>query len=117
MDKVKKVLNKLQSDYLRSPERVLSQRRAHCRWIHRSRSRYGAIDFFPLFLNSVLKCLGDNDNKVRYYSSETLYNIAKAAQAGVLEYFDQFFYALCQLFSDVDTDVRKISFPTAVLSP
>ena len=22
-------------------ERVLSQRRAHCRWIHRSRSRYG----------------------------------------------------------------------------
>ena len=117
MDKVKKVLNKLQSDYLRSPNACYRSGALTAVGSIAVALDTAAIDFFPLFLNSVLKCLGDNDNKVRYYSSETLYNIAKAAQAGVLEYFDQFFYALCQLVSDVDTDVRKISFPTAVLSP
>ena len=74
------------------------------------------MNYFPLFLNPVLKCLEDSDSKVRYYSSEALYNIAKAAHSGIINYFDRFFYALCQLFADVDTDVKKISFSVVVWS-
>lgn len=68
------------------------------------------IDYFPLFLEPVLKCLEDSDNKVRYYTSEALYNIAKAASTGIIRYFDQFLYADCQLTADDDTDVKNISF-------
>lgn len=74
-----------------------------------------AVKYFPIILNPVLKCLEDSDSKVRYYSSEALYNIAKAARTGVISYFDRFFYALCYLFSDVDTDVKKISFAVLLL--
>jgi len=109
VDKVNLVLKKLQSDYLRSPN-VNNRNGALIAFASIAVALDTAIvDFFPVFLNSVLKCLDDNDSKVRYYSSEALYNIAKAAQTRVLVYFDQFFYALCQLFSDVDTDVKKIS--------
>lgn len=68
------------------------------------------VEYFPLFLEPVLKCLEDSDSKVRYYTSEALYNIAKAADKGILRIFDQFLYASCQLFADGDTDVKKISF-------
>lgn len=74
------------------------------------------VDYFPLFLEQVLKCLEDSDNKVRYYTSETLYNIAKAANTRILRYFDQFLYAACQLFADDDTDVKKISFINTICS-
>ena len=110
------MLKKLQSDYLRSPN-VNNRNGALIAFASIAVALDTAIvDFFPVFLNSVLKCLDDNDSKVRYYSSEALYNIAKAAQTRVLVYFDQFFYALCQLFSDVDTDVKKISLSTHFMS-
>ena len=106
-EKLKKVLTKLQIDYLRSP---------NANYRNGALVTFAAIaialdtdivNYFPLFLNPVLKCLEDSDSKVRYYSSEALYNIAKAAHSGIINYFDRFFYALCQLFADVDTDVKK----------
>ena len=108
-DKVKKVITKLQSEYLKSP--VANYRNGALVAIASIAVTLdsGIVEFFPLFFNSVLKCLEDSDSKVRYYSSEALYNIAKAARANIIHYFDQFFYALCQLFADVDTDVKKIS--------
>lgn len=109
VDKVKKVIIKLQSDYLKSP--VANYRNGALVAIASIAVALDSsiIEYFPLFFNSVLKCLEDSDSKVRYYSSEALYNIAKAARSDISRYFDQFFYALCQLFSDVDTDVKKIS--------
>lgn len=109
VDKVKKVIIKLQSDYLKSP--VANYRNGALVAIASVAVALDSsiIEYFPLFFNSVLKCLEDSDSKVRYYSSEALYNIAKAARSDISRYFDQFFYALCQLFSDVDTDVKKIS--------
>ena len=109
MDKVKQVIIKLQADYLKSP--VAYYRNGALVAIASIAVALDSsiIEYFPLFFNSVLKCLEDSDSKVRYYSSEALYNIAKAARSDISRYFDQFFYALCQLFSDVDTDVKKIS--------
>lgn len=108
-DKVKKVITKLQSEYLKSS--VANYRNGALVAIASIAVTLDSaiVEFFPLFFNSVLKCLEDSDSKVRYYSSEALYNIAKAARASIIHYFDQFFYALCQLFADVDTDVKKIS--------
>ena len=68
------------------------------------------VNHFPLFLASVFKCLEDPDNKVRYYTSEALYNIANAACLKILPHLDQFIYAAYQLSADDDTDVKKISF-------
>lgn len=108
-EKVKKIITKLQSEYLKSP--VVNYRNGALVAIASIAVSLDSsiVEFFPLFFNSVLKCLEDSDSKVRYYSSEALYNIAKAARTNIFHYFDQFFYALCQLFADVDTDVKKIS--------
>lgn len=109
---MKKVLTAMQTDFLRSPN--LNYRNGALVTIAAIALALGAdvVKYFPLILNPVMKCLEDSDSKVRYYSSEALYNIAKAAQSGVIPYFDRFFYALCLLFADVDTDVKKISLPS-----
>ena len=107
---MKKILAVLQTDFLRSPN--VNYRNGALVTIA-SIAVYldiNVVKYFPIILNPVLKCLEDSDGKVRYYSSEALYNIAKAAKTGVIPYFDRFFYALCTLFTDVDTDVKKISF-------
>ena len=44
---------------------------------------------------------------MRYYSCESLYNIAKVARGDVLRYFNQIFDGLCKLFADVDIDVKN----------
>lgn len=110
MDKVKKVLVKLSTDYLKSPQ--VNYRNGALSAIASIAVALGScfVDYFPIILEPVLKCLEDSDSKVRYYASESLYNIAKAVHSGILPYFDQFLYAACQLFADNDTYVKKISF-------
>jgi vacuole morphology and inheritance protein 14 len=55
----------------------------------------------------VLHCFDDPESRVRYYACESLYNIAKVARQGILEYFNQVFDGLCKLFADVDVDVKN----------
>eukprot|EP00937_MAST-01D_sp_MAST-1D-sp2_P000165 g165.t1 len=55
----------------------------------------------------VLHCFDDPESRVRYYACESLYNIAKVARKGILEYFNQVFDGLCKLFADVDVDVKN----------
>ena len=101
---------KLSTDYLKSP--LANYRNGALSAIASIAIALGSsfMDYFPIILEPVLKCLEDSDSKVRYYASESLYNIAKAVHAGILPYFDQFLYAACQLFADNDTYVKKISF-------
>ena len=113
---MKKILTVIQTDFLRSPNANYRNGALITLSTIAISMDTDVVKYFPYILNPVLKCLEDSDSKVRYYSSEALYNIAKAAQAGAIPYFDRFFYAICCLFSDVDTDVKKISFhpPTLV---
>ena len=67
-------------------------------------------DFIPDFIDALLPCVGDSDAKVRYYSSEAIYNLVKSIREKVVNYLERFFYILSFLFSDADTDVKKISY-------
>lgn len=63
--------------------------------------------YLDALLPPVLHCLDDPESRVRYYSCESLYNIAKVARGDVLRYFNQIFDGLCKLFADVDIDVKN----------
>jgi vacuole morphology and inheritance protein 14 len=45
----------------------------------------------------VLSCFMDQDNKVRYYACESLYNISKAARGLTLNFFNDLFDELCKV--------------------
>lgn len=63
--------------------------------------------YLDALLPPVLHCLDDPESRVRYYSCESLYNIAKVARGHILRYFNQIFDGLCKLFADVDIDVKN----------
>ena len=63
--------------------------------------------YLDALLPPVLHCLDDPESRVRNYSCESLYNIAKVARGDVLRYFNQIFDGLCKLFADVDIDVKN----------
>lgn len=62
--------------------------------------------YLDALLPPVLHCFDDPESRVRYYSCESLYNIAKVARGHILKYFNQIFDGLCKLFADVDVDVK-----------
>ncbi|KAI0523256.1 hypothetical protein KFK09_005650 [Dendrobium nobile] len=57
----------------------------------------------PPVLNSFL----DQDNSVRFYACEALYNIAKVVRGDFIVYFNQIFDALCKLSADSDANVQS----------
>lgn len=46
---------------------------------------------------AVLSCFADQDSRVRYYTTEALYNIGKVAKGEILLYFNEIFDALCKV--------------------
>lgn len=71
----------------------------------------GLVEDIRLYLDAllppVLHCLDDPESRVRYYSCESLYNIAKVARGHILRYFNQIFDGLCKVSADVDIDVKN----------
>jgi len=68
------------------------------------------VDIAPYmskFVGPLLDCFVDPENKIRYFSAECLYNIAKVSKGEVLVYFNDIFDAL----SKVSTDVRLLELP------
>jgi len=68
------------------------------------------VDIAPYmskFVGPLLDCFVDPENKIRYFSAECLYNIAKVSKGEVLVYFNDIFDAL----SKVSTDVRLLVLP------
>ena len=61
--------------------------------------------YMERFLEPLLVCFSDPENRVRYFAAECLYNIAKVSKGGVLVYFNPIFDALtkvsCSIFFDI----------------
>ncbi|CCK69034.1 Vac14p KNAG_0B06040 [Huiozyma naganishii CBS 8797] len=57
-------------------------------------------------LPPVLACFGDQNDQVRFYACESLYNIAKIAKGEILMYFNEVFDVLCKISADTESSVR-----------
>uniref|UniRef100_A0A6M2F421 Vacuolar protein 14 C-terminal Fig4-binding domain-containing protein n=1 Tax=Populus davidiana TaxID=266767 RepID=A0A6M2F421_9ROSI len=55
----------------------------------------------------VLESFVDQDNRVRYYACEALYNIAKVVRGDFIIFFNHIFDALCKLSADSDPNVQS----------
>lgn len=53
--------------------------------------------YMDKFVYHVLDCFVDPENRVRYFSAECLYNIAKVSKGEVLVYFNEIFDALSKV--------------------
>lgn len=60
-------------------------------------------------LTPVLTCLLDPDTRVRYFASESLYNIVKISRQSIIPLFPEIFSALSKLVSDPDVSVKNAS--------
>ncbi|OAX34794.1 ARM repeat-containing protein [Rhizopogon vinicolor AM-OR11-026] len=63
--------------------------------------------YMDKFIEPVLACFTDPENKIRYFSAECLYNIAKASKGEVLVYFNPVFDALSKLAADSELSVKN----------
>ncbi|EGG10056.1 uncharacterized protein MELLADRAFT_47164 [Melampsora larici-populina 98AG31] len=55
----------------------------------------------------IISCFSDADSKVRYFSCESMYNVAKVAKGEILIYFNELFDALSKLAADPDPAVKN----------
>ena len=53
--------------------------------------------YMDKFTNPLLNCFIDSENRIRYFSAECLYNIAKVSKGEVLVYFNDIFDALSKV--------------------
>lgn len=65
--------------------------------------------FIGELLTPVLACLLDPDTRVRYFASESLYNIVKVARQAIIPSFPEIFSALSRLVADADASVKNAS--------
>ncbi|KAI9433615.1 vacuolar 14 Fab1-binding region-domain-containing protein, partial [Russula earlei] len=68
------------------------------------------VDIAPYmdrFLEPLLVCFSDPENRVRYFAAECLYNIAKLSNGEVLVYFNPIFDALSKLAADPELSVKN----------
>lgn len=54
--------------------------------------------YLNLIVPAVLSCFTSQDSRIRYYATESLYNIAKVAKGEILVYFNEIFDMLCKVF-------------------
>lgn len=68
------------------------------------------VDIAPYmekFIGPLLDCFVDPENRIRYFSAECLYNIAKVSKGEVLVYFNDIFDALSKLAADSELSVKN----------
>ncbi|EIN10503.1 ARM repeat-containing protein [Punctularia strigosozonata HHB-11173 SS5] len=63
--------------------------------------------YMEKFIDSLLICFTDPENRVRYFSAECLYNIAKVSKGEILVYFNPIFDALSKLAADSELSVKN----------
>ena len=71
--------------------------------------------YMDKFINPLLVCFTDPENRVRYFSAECLYNIAKVSKGEILVYFNDIFDALskvrrselCSFFASIESRARS----------
>jgi len=57
----------------------------------------GIAPYMEKFVDPLLGCFTDAENRVRYFSAECLYNIAKVSKGEILVYFNPIFDALSKV--------------------
>uniref|UniRef100_A0A2P2I7F6 Protein VAC14 homolog n=1 Tax=Hirondellea gigas TaxID=1518452 RepID=A0A2P2I7F6_9CRUS len=57
-------------------------------------------------IRPIVSCLSDNNSHVRYYGTESLYNVVRVARHNILPVFNDVFTALTMLVTDPDSNVR-----------
>lgn len=62
--------------------------------------------YLPQILPPVLACFGDQNDQVRFYACESLYNIAKIAKGEILIYFNEIFDVLSKISADTENSVK-----------
>ncbi|TFK55622.1 ARM repeat-containing protein [Heliocybe sulcata] len=63
--------------------------------------------YMDKFVEPLLVCFTDPENRVRYFSAECLYNIAKVSKGEILVYFNPIFDALSKLAADSELSVKN----------
>lgn len=63
--------------------------------------------YMEKFVDPILACFSDPENKIRYFSAECLYNIAKVSKGEILVYFNSIFDALSKLAADSEMSVKN----------
>lgn len=63
--------------------------------------------YMDKFVHPLLDCFVDPENRIRYFSAECLYNIAKVSKGEVLVYFNEIFDALSKLAADSELSVKN----------
>lgn len=69
--------------------------------------------YMPKFVGPLLDCFVDPENRIRYFSAECLYNIAKVSKGEILVYFNEIFDALSKVRLFITTDTRASQWNTA----
>ncbi|RCH86560.1 hypothetical protein CU098_007244, partial [Rhizopus stolonifer] len=67
----------------------------------------GVSEYLDIIVPPILTCFSNQDQKVRYYACESMYNIAKVAKGEVLRFFNSMFDALCKLSADSEVSVKN----------
>ncbi|KAI7874999.1 ARM repeat-containing protein [Lichtheimia hyalospora FSU 10163] len=67
----------------------------------------GVAPYLDSIIPPILECFTSQDSRVRYYSCECMYNIAKVAKGEVLRFFNKIFDALCKLAADPADSVKS----------
>ncbi|KAI9257676.1 vacuolar protein 14 C-terminal Fig4p binding-domain-containing protein [Sporodiniella umbellata] len=68
---------------------------------------FGVSKYLDIIVPPILTCFSNQDQKVRYYACESMYNIAKVAKGEVLRFFNSMFDALCKLSADSEVSVKN----------
>ncbi|KAF9498847.1 ARM repeat-containing protein [Pleurotus eryngii] len=63
--------------------------------------------YMEKFVGPLLDCFVDTENRIRYFSAECLYNIAKVSKGEILVYFNDVFDALSKLSADSELSVKN----------
>lgn len=66
-------------------------------------------NYIAVLLPPILNCFDDEDTRIRFYACESLFNIVKAARSEILIFINEIFSTLCELYADVDVEVKEIS--------
>lgn len=63
--------------------------------------------FIEEIVNPILNCLMDTETKVRYFASESLYNVVKVSRGSIIPLFPSLFTSLSRLVTDPDQSVKN----------
>lgn len=63
--------------------------------------------FITELIQPILNCLSDADTRVRFFASESLYNVVKVARTAIIPLFPDIFASLSRLVADPDMAVKN----------